>query len=112
MKNFLTKKGIIVTVIVLFIVANIVPSIGGDNGMIRDTSENIREQESFLGDPPAEEWNQTFDGPGDDKGNCVIQTTDGGYICLCDKIDKIGNNRLNSDIWLIKTDDNGNRAVE
>jgi hypothetical protein len=53
--------------------------------------------------PPEEEWNHTFDGPGDDKGKCVIQTTDGGYICLCDKIDKIGDNRLNSDIWLIKT---------
>ena len=103
MKNLLTKKGIVLTVIVLLVAASIVPSIGGNNGMIRNVSENIREQESFLGDPPEEEWNHTFDGPGDDKGKYVIQTTDGGYICLCDKIDKIGDNRLNSDIWLIKT---------
>lgn len=68
MKNLLTKKGIVLTVIVLFVAASIVPSISGNNGMIRNVSENIREQESFLGDPPEEEWNHTFDGPGDDKG--------------------------------------------
>jgi len=28
-----------------------------------NVAENIREQESFLGDPPEEEWNHTFDGP-------------------------------------------------
>jgi len=107
MKNLLTKKGIVLILIVLFVAISIVPIISGNNGIIRKLSENIRGQESFLGDPPDEEWNHTFDRLGDDRGKCVIQTTDGGYILLCDKIDKIGDNQLNSDLWLIKTDANG-----
>jgi len=107
MKNFLTKKGIVLILIVLFVAISMVPIISGNNGMIRKLSDIIREQESCSGDPPEEEWNYTFDRLGDDKGKCVIQTTDGGYIFLCDKIDKIGDNQLNSDLWLIKTDANG-----
>jgi len=107
MKNLLTKNGIFLTLIVLLVATSIVPCISGNNRILSNVSENIREQESFLGDPPEEEWNYTFDGPGDDKGKYVIQTTDGGYIFLCDKIDKIGDNKLNSDLWLIKTDANG-----
>ena len=49
-------------------------------------------------------WNQTFGGNGDDRGNSVQQTSDGGYI--------IGGFNLSSlngdpDIYLIKTDGNG-----
>ena len=107
MKNFLTKKGIVIILIILFVAISMVPIISGNNGMIRKLSDIIREQESCSGDSPEEEWNYTFDRLGDDKGKCVIQTTDGSYIFLCDKIDKIGDNQLNSDLWLIKTDANG-----
>ena len=51
-----------------------------------------------------EEWSQTFGGSETDKGNSVQQTNDDGYIIA--GYTKIGS--TNWDVWLIKTDQNGN----
>ena len=52
-----------------------------------------------------EEWNKTFGGSGNDKGYSVIQTMEDGFILLgSTESDSSGN----QDVWLIKTDSQGN----
>ena len=50
------------------------------------------------------EWDKTFGGDWSDSGKGIIQTNDGGYMLL----GETGATNKSSDIWLIKTDKDGN----
>ncbi|MFB0544608.1 MAG: hypothetical protein ACETVN_02735 [Asgard group archaeon] len=54
------------------------------------------------------EWNKTYGRAYVDKGYCVEQVTDGGYIIVGSTI--IDDSDTSYDVWLIKTDENGNEV--
>ena len=57
------------------------------------------------------QWEKTFGGPDQDDGDSVQQTTDGGYIIAANTY-KIMTTPPDSDVYLIKTDDMGNKQWE
>jgi hypothetical protein len=66
---------------------------------------HLKPIKSSCGNPPKEEWNQTFGGMMHDSARSILQTSDYGYLIL-GYTDSFGNGH--GDVWLIKTDFEGN----
>lgn len=61
------------------------------------------------------QWNKTYGGTGDDRGNTIIQTTDGGYAVLGQSTSNdqdVTQNAGANDYWLTKLDTTGNLIWE
>ncbi len=54
-------------------------------------------------------WNKTFGGSENDGGNSVVQTLDGGYVVVGDTVNE---ETLFWDVWLFKTNSEGNLLWE
>jgi len=51
-------------------------------------------------------WSKTYGGAGNDSGNCIVQTSDGGFV-MVGSTTSFGAG--GSDLWLVKVDANGNK---
>jgi len=103
MQNCIIRKDLVIGLIVLFVGISIVPSISGTYDF--NTIGQINNL-NYIEDPPGLEWHKTFGGSSDDAGYSIQQTSDGGYI-ITGATDSFGAG--NSDVWLIKTNDIGDK---
>jgi hypothetical protein len=103
------RKGLAVGIILLFVGTGVLPTIAQDTGktsLSTSTGKNQCFDTTPVPLPTPKGWMKTFGEFGEDWGYSVQQTFDGGYI-IAGETHNIG---MGGDVWLIKTDGNGNKV--
>ena len=95
------RKGLVIGIIILFVGANVIPCISGNKEIIDSLKLKNEDNKSLFDNAPEIEWIKTWQ---NGNGRHVRVTNDGGYI-LVGGTTNFPND--NYDVWLIKTDSNG-----
>ena len=108
MQKDMLSKTFILGVIFLFFSVGVHPAFA-NNIILNKVKQQLENKYSIKTNPVfslSGLFMKTFGGTNEDIGYCVQQTTDGGYI-ISGYTCSYGNNN-SQDVWLIKTDSNGN----
>lgn len=98
-------KSVVATLDGGFAVLGYTQSIDGD--VTGKTTENYDFWVLKFNSDALLEWNKTYGGSGDDRGNSLIETSDGGFALLgyTDSVDgDVTTNNGNRDFWVVKID--------
>jgi hypothetical protein len=111
MQNSFFRKSMVIGILLLFVGMSSIPSMSGGNEksssiLTKEDIENSMLRQTSSGSPPNMLWNKTFGGEDEDEGWSVQQTADGGYILT--GFYNYDPDDHNGDLWLVKTDGNGN----
>ena len=91
------KTKIVGIFVMMLLIATAIPAVG--------TINNSFQGKNSIYEPFGDGWIKTYGGDGMDFGECVQQTSDGGYIIA---LETSSYGAGDVDFWLVKTDSDGN----